>query len=163
LVFGQLGALNLAQGALFGVGAYATALLAPSVGVLALPLAVLIAAAVALLAGWPTLRLQSHFFALATLALAALAKLAALNLECVTGGANGLVGFGVRLPHGVALLALVWFGLVAAVLMQSSLFSGRFGEMARLLREAPMAAATLGIDAARWRLVCFAAGGALAG
>ena len=26
LVFGQLGALNLAQGALFGVGAYATAL-----------------------------------------------------------------------------------------------------------------------------------------
>ena len=30
LVFGQLGALNLAQGALFGVGAYATALAAPA-------------------------------------------------------------------------------------------------------------------------------------
>ena len=29
LVFGQLGALNLAQGALFGLGAYAAALTAP--------------------------------------------------------------------------------------------------------------------------------------
>ena len=32
VVFGQLRALNLAQGALFGVGAYATALTAPHVG-----------------------------------------------------------------------------------------------------------------------------------
>ena len=39
LVFGHLGALNLAQGALFGVGAYATALLAPTLGVAALPAA----------------------------------------------------------------------------------------------------------------------------
>ena len=32
LVFGQLGALNLAQGALFGLGAYAAALTAPILG-----------------------------------------------------------------------------------------------------------------------------------
>lgn len=163
LVFGQLGALNLAQGALAGVGAYATALLAPTLGVLAMPAAVVVSGVVALVAGWPTLRLHSHYFALATLALAALINLVALNWEAVTGGANGLIGFGRGLPHGVWLLALVWLCLIGAVVLQSWLFSGRFGEAARLLREAPIAAAVLGIDGARWRLVAFVTGGALAG
>ncbi|TMJ24673.1 MAG: hypothetical protein E6G95_17745, partial [Alphaproteobacteria bacterium] len=36
LVFGQLRGLNLAQGSLFGVGAYATALTAPHLGPFAL-------------------------------------------------------------------------------------------------------------------------------
>ncbi len=164
LVFGQLGALNLAQGALFGIGAYATALLAPPLGAMAMPMAVVVATGVAaLIAGWPTLRLQSHYFALATLALAGLANLAAVNLESVTGGANGLIGFGTRLPRGLWLLALVWICLIVVVVVNSRLFAGRFGEAARLLRQAPLAAATLGIDGGRWRLVCFAAGGALAG
>ena len=44
LVFGQLGALNLAQGALFGVGAYAAALAAPALGDFALLVAILAAA-----------------------------------------------------------------------------------------------------------------------
>jgi branched-chain amino acid transport system permease protein len=163
LVFGQLGALNLAQGALFGVGAYATALLAPFLGVFALPAAVAISGLVAVLAGGPTLRLQSHYFALATLALAALINLAAVNLEGVTGGANGLVGFSARLPHGLWLLALVWVCLLAALAAQAWLFAGPLGEPVRLLREAPLAAATLGIDGGRWRLAAFAVGGALAG
>ena len=163
LVFGQLGGLSLAQGALFGIGAYLTALLAPHVGVLALPLSVLGAGVIALIAGWPTLRLHSHYFALATLALAALANLVALNWEALTGGANGLIGFGRGLPHGVLLLALVWFCLIAMVVVQARLFSGTWGERARLVREAPLVAASRGIDAGRWRLAAFAIGGALAG
>ncbi len=163
LVFGQLGALNLAQGALFGIGAYTVALTAPSIGVLSFPLAVIVAGVIAALAAWPTLRLQSHSFALATLALATLANIVAVNAEGLTGGANGLVGFAAGLPRGRTLLIVVWVCLIAAIVAQAWLFSGRWGEGARLLREAPLAAATLGIDAGRWRLVAFAAGGALAG
>ena len=163
LVFGQLGGLSLAQGALFGVGAYATALLAPTFGVFALPLSVVAAGLVALLAGWPTLRLQSHYFALATLALAALANLAALNWESVTGGANGLIGFGRGLPRGVWLLGLVWVCLIAVVLLQSRLFAGALGARARLMREAPLVAASRGIDIGSWRLAAFVVSGALAG
>ncbi len=162
-VFGRLGALNLAQGALFGVGAYATALTAPMLGVLAYPLAILVAALVAALAAGPTLRLQSHYFALATLALAALVNLAAVHAENLTGGANGLAGFTRALPRGAVLLAFVWVCLIAAVLFQAQLFRGPLGEGARLLREAPLVAATLGIDASRWRFVAFVVGGALAG
>ena len=61
LVFGQLGALNLAQGALFGVGAYAAALAAPAFGWLALPVAIVAAAVPAAIAAGPILRLQSHY------------------------------------------------------------------------------------------------------
>jgi branched-chain amino acid transport system permease protein len=163
LVFGQLGALNLAQGALFGLGAYAAALSAPSLGPLAIFVAIVAAALPAALVAGPLLRLQSHYFALATLALAALVNLVAVHAEAWTGGANGLVGFASSLPGRPMLLALVWTCLIPAVLLYARLFAGPLGKSARLIREAPLLAATLGIDTARWRFVAFVAGGALAG
>ncbi len=163
LVFGQLGALNLAQGALFGLGAYVVALLAPATGMLALPLAALVAAMMAALVCGPLLRLQSHYFALATLALAALVNLLAVHAEDLTGGANGLAGFAATLPTGGTLLVLVWACLVAAVIVYAQLLRGPLGYQARLLREAPLTAATLGIDGGRWRLAAFVASAVLAG
>jgi branched-chain amino acid transport system permease protein len=163
LVFGQLGALNLAQGALFGVGAYAAALTAPTLGPYAFLAAMLAAVVVAAIVVVPILRLQSHYFALATLALASLVDLAALHDEGLTGGANGLVGFASFLPRGGALLAIVWPCLIAAVLGQLGFMTARRIEGARLIREAPLVAATLGINARRWRFQAFVAGGALAG
>src|SRR6476619_1441732 len=114
LVFGQLGALNLAQGALFGLGAYAAALPA------------------ALVAG-PLLRLQSHYFALATLALASLVNLVAVHAEGLTGGANGLAGFATALPRGPVLLVTVWVCLIVGVLIYAWLFEGTPGKKAHLL------------------------------
>jgi branched-chain amino acid transport system permease protein len=163
LVFGQLRALNLAQGALFGVGAYTVALGAPALGAAGLPMAALAAALLAGVVAWPAVRLQSHYFALATLALASLVGLFAVNAEAITGGANGVIGFGARLPRGRVLLVVVWSCLVVAVLAYACVFAGRPGEKARMIRESPLAAATLGIDAARWQIVALVIGGALAG
>ena len=163
LVFGQLGALNLAQGALFGVGAYTAALAVPWLSDFSMIAAPLAAAAAAALVVGPILRLQSHYFALATLALAALVTLVAVNAESLTGGANGLTGFGSAAAHGKLLMTLVWIILIVSVLVYAWLFSGPLGETARLLREAPLAAATLGIDGARWRFVAFVIGAAFAG
>ena len=161
--FGQLGALNLAQGALFGVGAYAVALAAPALGAVAFPVAALVAAFVAAIAVVPILRLQSHYFALATFALASLVNLVALHAEGWTGGANGLVGFAASLPRGATLLIGVWVCLIAVVLAQAQFFAGRRGEAARLVREAPLVAAALGIDVRRWHFSAFVLGGAAAG
>jgi branched-chain amino acid transport system permease protein len=163
LTFGQLGVLNLAQGAFFGLGAYATAFAAPTMGSFAFLVALLGAAIPAALVAALTLRLQSHYFALATLALASLVSLVAVNAETLTGGANGLVGFATTLPRGRSLLVLVWVCLIAAILLQARVFSGPLGEQASLLRQAPLAAATLGIDAGRFRISAFVLGGGLAG
>ena len=109
------------------------------------------------------LRLQSHYFALATLALASLINLVAVHAESLTGGANGLVGFAHRTaararPAGAG-LALpdrrrCW---------PTPPLRGPMGEKARLLREAPLVAATLGIDGAAVALPAFVVGGACAG
>jgi ABC-type branched-subunit amino acid transport system ATPase component/ABC-type branched-subunit amino acid transport system permease subunit len=163
LVFGQLGALNLAQGALFGVGAYSAALTMPWLGDFAMIAAPFASAVAAALVAGPILRLQSHYFALATLALAALVGLVAVNAESLTGGANGLGGFGSAAVHAKLLMAVVWGVLIVSVLAYARLARGRWGEVARLLREAPLAAATLGIDGGLWRFVSFVLGAAFAG
>ena len=72
LIFGHAGAISLAQGAFFGLGAYGAALLALRFNLdlaLTLPAAAALAALAASVAARPVLRLESHAFALATLAL----------------------------------------------------------------------------------------------
>jgi branched-chain amino acid transport system permease protein len=163
VVFGELRALNLAQGALFGVGAYAAALSAPYVGSQAFLVSIVVtalvgcgrrradpASAVALLrARHPGARLPVN--------------LVAVHAESLTGGANGLVGFGLDLPRGEILMALVWVCLIPSVFAYAAVFRGPMGESAWLLREAPLVAATLGIDGGLWRFLAFVVAGAYAG
>lgn len=175
LVFGRLGLLSLAQGAFFGLGAYASALLTTVLG-LPVPLGLVAAILVPALAGavvaLPIARLESHYVALATLGLAQLALLAATNLE-VTGGANGLYGVppitvwagtGRAIEvAGPAMLGLVWAGVLAALLVGRLVVGG--GRNARLatLRDAPHAATALGLDPVPARIALFAVAGGLGG
>ncbi|MDA0704055.1 MAG: branched-chain amino acid ABC transporter permease, partial [Proteobacteria bacterium] len=171
LVFGHAGALSLAQGAFFGLGAYATGILGASLGwpfpatfMAAIALPALIAALVAL----PVLRLESHYFALATLGLAQLALILAVNWQDLTGGANGLAGVPAILPGltgrdgALVLLGAVWAAVAAAALLCHALTGGLRGLTYRLMRDAPEAAAASGIDAGVLRFRAFVIGAALA-
>ncbi|MBT5416115.1 MAG: ATP-binding cassette domain-containing protein [Rhodospirillaceae bacterium] len=172
LVFGHAGALSLAQGAFFGLGAYATGIFGATLG---WPFPATFAAAVALpaltaaLVALPALRLQSHYFALATLGLAQLALILAVNWEGLTGGANGLAGVPAVLPglagreSALVLLAAVWMAVAVAVLICRAMTGGVRGMAYRLVREAPEAAAAAGIDAGALRLWAFVVGAGLAG
>ncbi len=75
-----------------------------------------------------------------------------------TGGANGLAGFATSLPRGPVLLVTVWICLIAGVLLYAGCSRARLGKKAHLLREAPLLAATLGIDGAAWRFVALRRG-----
>ncbi|MCW5749069.1 MAG: ATP-binding cassette domain-containing protein, partial [Alphaproteobacteria bacterium] len=171
-VFGHAGALSLAQGALFGLGAYVAAVLslhAPWAAAVALPAAVLAAMLVAALVGIVVLRLETHYFALATLAVAQLIHLAAVNLESVTGGANGLPGIpeaslaGLGVARGWPMLLLVWGLFAMAGWTAARLLGGLSGLALDLAREHPQAAQCVGIDVAALRFTAFVAGAGLAG
>lgn len=172
LVFGRLGALSLAQGCFFGLGAYAAGLGALELG-LNFPLTLLAGIALpvllAALIGAPVLRLGSHYFALATLGIAQLSLLIATNWTDVTGGANGLYGIppvtlaGLGIDHGPALTALIWAFVTVALWLSSRLTRGRRGLAVETLREAPQAAAALGIDGAAIRYRFFLASAAFGG
>ncbi|MBT5267035.1 MAG: ATP-binding cassette domain-containing protein [Rhodospirillaceae bacterium] len=172
LVFGRLGALSLAQGIFFAVGAYATGLLATRWG-LSFPVTFLVSILapmlVALVVSIPVLRLGSHYFALATLGIAQLGTLVAVNWEDVTGGANGIYGvpeiaaFGQTVPVGSAMLVLVWGLVVFGVILFGLLTQGARGARLATLERSPLAAGAIGIDAGRTRLTLFLIGAGFAG
>ncbi|MFG1344247.1 branched-chain amino acid ABC transporter permease [Xanthobacter autotrophicus DSM 431] len=92
-LLGNLGGMvSFGHAAFFGVGSYASALMAAKLGVpvlLAIPLAGAIAALSAL-AMLPALRLSGPYFALAILAYAQIFRILATEASWLTGGAAGL-------------------------------------------------------------------------
>lgn len=171
-IFGQAGALSLTQGCFFGVGAYTTAILAARYGlggettlVLSALLPVLLAAVVAA----PVLRLESHYFALATLGIAQVMLLIAIGWQDLTGGANGLSGIpglrllGQEIPKGRPILAAVWIVVALGVVLSSRITRGLYGAALHVSRDSPVAAQSLGIDTARLRYVMFLLSAAFAG
>jgi branched-chain amino acid transport system permease protein len=95
LVFGYTGLMSLGQVGLFGIGGYTAALLVVDLNVphlVAFAVAAMTAALVALILGYPTLRLSPGAFAIATLSFSLLLQLLAGDLEEITRGQQGIPG-----------------------------------------------------------------------
>lgn len=173
VIFGFGGLLSVAQGAVMAVGSYALALLlnhAASVGVIpALLLAAAVGAAVSGLTGLVAIRIRSHYFILASLALAEGVLLVITNQIGLTGGSNGLglkgsptlAGLDLTSAHGaaylgVALLGLVWY-------LASCLRSSRFGIALQAARSDDYLAMSSAVAVHRNRLWATVVGGAFGG
>ncbi len=166
---GYLGQINLAQAALFALGAYGTAL---AIGAGAsLPLALAAGIAGALLPGaalaLPALRLEGPQFALSTLSFATLSIIVLNECESVTNGALGL-SISRPLLFSLPLDATSFYWLCLALLFvaweaSKTLFRSRFGLAIEALRDSPTATDALGIGALRHKVLAFAWGSALAG
>jgi branched-chain amino acid transport system permease protein len=116
-VFGHAGAVSLAQATFFGLGAYVTGILGATHGfgfLVTFPLACLVPTAVALLIAIPILKLEEHYFALATMGIGLVAVLVAVQWQDVTGGTNGLPGvppvavLGFEASTRLAMFTVVW-------------------------------------------------------
>ncbi|MBI3513454.1 MAG: branched-chain amino acid ABC transporter ATP-binding protein/permease [Proteobacteria bacterium] len=171
-IFGHAGALALTQGAFFGLGAYVTGILGsqlawsfPATFALSIALPVVLAALIAL----PVLRLESHYFALATLGIAQVLLLIAIKWEGLTGGPNGLSGvppvvlFGAVLPNGWPMLLLVWGVVAAGAALAWQITRGLTGRAFHLMRDNPLAAQAVGLDIGRLRLAALLLGAGYAG
>jgi branched-chain amino acid transport system permease protein len=171
-IFGQAGALSLAQGTFFGLGAYTTGILGSQFGLsfpVTFPLSVLVPLLLSLIVAAPVLRLESHYFALATLGIGQVVLLAAINGQSLTGGANGLAGVpgivlaGWTIGRGLPLAAFVWALAALGALLAWQITRGLYGRSFRVLRDTPAAARTLGLDIDRLRLEAFALSAAYGG
>jgi branched-chain amino acid transport system permease protein len=171
-IFGQAGALSLAQGTFMGVGAYVSGILAVRYGIpfdAALPASVGLPVLLAWLVAIPVLRLQTHYFALATLLIGQIVLLIATQWESMTGGANGLGGvpppalFGHPIAGRLAQLLLVWTLVAVGALFAWRIVSGRLGDAFALVRLHPIAARAIGIDTGALRLTAFLLSAAFAG
>ena len=171
-IFGHAGALSLAQGAFFGLGAYVTAILGTRYhwdATATFPLSIAVPLAVAAIMAVPVLRLATHYFALATLGLAQVALLVAVNASEWTAGALGLTGvagiavLGETVPRGLPLTAAVWGVVVVGAVLSWRLTRGLTGSGYAVLRGDPIAAAAVGLAQSRLRFGAFLLSAAYAG
>jgi branched-chain amino acid transport system permease protein len=182
LVVGFAGLLDLGCAAFFAIGAYTAGVLTSSGSRiamalpefardpwLALVLAGVVAAAFGVLFGLPSVRTRGEYLAIVTLAFGEIVPLVIWHLGDWTGGPRGIsgipairlatTGFGATI--GPYLVALGVAGL--ACFAVTRLTSSRIGRAWAAVREDDVAAASLGINPPRLKLLAFGLGAAFAG
>ena len=178
LVMGYCGQFSFGQGAFYGIGAYASALLALNLGLpfwVTLPAAASVTAAFGALLGVPSLRLAGHFLAITTIAFQVIVNLILTQWHGFTGGTAGLTGiptptplhlFGRTLASFESPVAYYYLCLgVAALAIGSAVRLTRtwLGREWLAVREDELLAKSIGIDTIRIKVLAFTLSAAMAG
>jgi branched-chain amino acid transport system permease protein len=171
------GQLSLAQGAMFGIGAYVAAL---ATTVYALPLwsglllGSAVAAVVGAMLGAVLLRLSHFYFAIATLAFGELTRVFFLNFEWRVETSRGVVGpqgqIGFQKIYYLAengitvteFAILVWAVLCALFIFFAMLDGSRLGSAFRAVRDDQLVAESMGLNATTIKITAFSLGSAVA-
>lgn len=165
LVGGYAGLLSIASPAFFGTGAVAAGVLLIN----GIPMALAIAGSlalslvVALLLGLPTLRLQGHYFVVATLLVAEALRHFALNFDAF--GFQGGIALNIVDAVGMGDLSaaaynrVFYFAMLGLALLSMAMIYGlersRWGLAIRAVRDGEKAAAALGVPATRLKVAVF--------
>ncbi|MDQ8732525.1 branched-chain amino acid ABC transporter ATP-binding protein/permease [Bradyrhizobium sp. LHD-71] len=169
LLSGYTGLISFGHAAFFGLGAYAVALgqiyfdLSPWV---LIPLAAIIGGIAGLLIGFPTFRLQGHYFALAMLAypLAILYVFEWLGFQEITLPIkrDAPIAYMQFSDHRFyTLLALAM--MLATILLTRAIERSRFGMALLAIKQNEAAAEAAGINTLAWKLRAITLSGAIAG
>lgn len=167
LLIGFNGQISLGHGAFFAIGAYTAAILMANWDVpywATLPAAAAVCAVVGFLIGLPALRLEGHYLALTTFALAiSIPQLLKINaVSDWTGGVQGLVIDKPDAPFGLPLSGDQWlylFSLAVGIvlyLLAWNLTRGRVGRAMMAVRDHALAAEAMGINLALLKTRTFA-------
>jgi branched-chain amino acid transport system permease protein len=154
LISGMAGYVSLGHVAFVGIGGQVAALswqLLPVWGIL--PTAGIAAGTLALLVGYPCLRVRGPYFVILTFGLSELLKFVVVNIESALV-VSGRVLFGTPDLQNLfyMMLGLAWVSLSVALIVRRS----RFGAGLRAIRENEEAAETIGIAASSFKLAAFA-------
>ncbi len=174
LLTGFNGQISIGHGAFFAIGAYGAAILVVKLGLpywLAIPIASLICFGAGFLFGFPALRFGGLYLALATFALAvAMPQLLSYNgFNAFTGGSQGLTLSRPVAPFSPFLSGDQWlylFCLLWTALLYwaaANLVRGRVGRALIAIRDQPIAAESMGVNAALYKTTCFGVSALYAG
>ena len=174
----RAGQISLGHAAFFGLGAYASALAALRLGIspwIGLILGTVVATLFAVPVGVVCFRFRGFYFALATFAAAEVAKAIVMNWDSLTYGAQGLVGipgFG-RLHVGPWVVNfdlsrtpgyyLAWAFLALTLLVAHRVIRSELGLAFTAVREDEEAAAAIGINPQRVKMIAFLISAAITG
>ena len=148
VICGYAGYISFGHVAFFGIGAYTTAILMQPQHDwdfwATLPVAAVIAGAVAALVGWPALRLKGAYFAIATWALAEAVRELATVVE-FTGGSGGL-STPIRADDNFFFYTMLGAAAIAYAVCYLLLERSKFGFKVKAVRDNEIAARAQGIN-----------------
>jgi branched-chain amino acid transport system permease protein len=174
LLTGFVGQVSFCQYSFAALGAFTVGALVAGHGMsfwLAALLGVALAAGGGVLVGIPALRLRGLLLAVLTVAVALFVDVFLLAIgtwDGFTGGSSGWTGIGFpsilghQLDYYTFYLFTLGVFLVAALLVWN-LRNGKTGRVLRAVRDSEVAASTLGLNVAAWKLAAFGLSAGLAG
>jgi branched-chain amino acid transport system permease protein len=177
-ILGYAGQLNLGHSAFYGLGAYVSTLLIVKLGIpfwLAFVAGVAFSGVAGMLLSLFAVRLRGHYLAIASLGFAVITYQVLLNWISLTQGPLGI--YGIQPPPPIAIPGLpvidfhnlaAFFYLVAGFtlavyVLLAQLVRSPIGETLTAIREDEVSAASLGINAAAWKVFAFGVGAAIGG
>ncbi len=172
LLVGIIGIFSVSQAAIFGVGAYAVALLL--LGKLAsFPVAMLVAVLLCsilnIVLALPSLRVAGDYFVVTSFGCQLVATAIFINWSQLTGGASGLVGIPTPSIFGYSTEQPAAFAIVSTIVLLISctgfwlLMRSPFGRIVHAIRQDELAVAAAGKDVLRAKVSVAAVSGAFAG
>ncbi|HET7865501.1 MAG TPA: branched-chain amino acid ABC transporter ATP-binding protein/permease [Burkholderiaceae bacterium] len=163
LLTGVAGLTSFGQAAFVGLGAYATAYLTTAHGLspwVTVWLGLLVTGAFALVLGWITLRMSSHYLPLATIAWGLSLYYTLGNIDAL-GKYDGLLGipainfFGIELQSGRSFYVLLWVIVLLAALAAINLLDSRMGRALRAVKGGTTMAEAMGVNTFRVKVMAF--------
>src|SRR5580658_4179532 len=164
ILTGYNGQISLGHGGFFAAGAYTAAILMHRYGVpywATLAPAGLVCFVLGVLFGLPALRFEGPYLALVTLAMAVATPQLLKYFDTWTGGQQGInlvkptAPFGLGLNQDQWLYLIVLLALLIAIRVAANMLNGRTGRALVAIRDHPIAATAMGINAARYKTLAF--------
>lgn len=169
ILTGYAGQISLGHAGFAGIGGYACALAPIHLGIhpgLAIVLGAAVSAVLAYLVGRPILRLKGYYLGVATLGFGILVSMVLSNERDLTGGPDGmsvpelglrgwLKSMGLNLSNGEFWYYFCGIVLLIGAWIVLNLYNSPMGRALRALHGSEIAARTVGIDIARYKLMAF--------
>ena len=162
---GYAGQVSIGHSVFYAIGAYACAIgfkyfnLTPWIGMW---IGAAISIIVSVLIGWPLLRLKGHYFAVATMAVAESCRVIFINWKSI-GGATGVDflnkkvdrWFAMQFPGKIYYFYIYLLFAFVVLLVVMAFDKSKFGYYLRTIKGNELAAESVGIDTARYKLLAY--------
>lgn len=171
LLIGYTGQISIGHAAFFGIGAYISGVLTTKYEMSAwgaMLIGMVVTFCLAYIIGIPVLKLKGHILALATIAINVIVYILLLGLSEYTGGAGGLVGipnlslFGIDLGNQLYFYYFLWGIAFLVILFSMNIIRSSIGRLLRSIHDSEIGTETLGINAAKYKVMIFAISAAYA-
>lgn len=158
LIVGFSGQFSLGHAGFMAIGAYAAAILgqqSPTYGAFfgAMILGAVLAGAVALVVGIPTLRLKGDYLAIATLGVSEIIRILIVNGDSLTNGAAGILGI-----PAFTTWQLVYLFVVITTIFTLNFLRSPMGRATLAVREDEIAAESMGVNTTKVKVIAFVFG-----